>query len=51
MAYLNSFPHFFLIVFTTALNIKINITMIEGTTDVVKAEILLSVSHHVANHF
>ena len=52
MAYLNSFPHSFLVVLTTAaLNIKINITTLEGTAGTVKAEILSSVSHHVANHF
>lgn len=52
MAYLNSFPHIFLVVFTrAALNIKINTTTLEGTAGVVKAEILSSVSHHVLNHF
>jgi len=52
MAYLNSFPRLFLVVFTTAaLNIKINITALEGKADVMKAEILSSLSHHVADHF
>ena len=52
MAYLNSFPHSFLVVFTTAaFNIKIDITTLEGTASIVKAEIHSSVSHHVANYF
>jgi ABC-type dipeptide/oligopeptide/nickel transport system permease component len=52
MAYLNSFPYFFLALFTTAvLNTKINITALEGTAGIEKAEILSSVSHHVVNHF
>jgi hypothetical protein len=41
VAYLNSFQYLFLVVFTTAaLNIIINITTLEGTAGIVKAEIL-----------